>query len=156
MVWILQLALCRHAAQIYRETVPQITALISGIISIESTAATWNNSIQVWRKYFKGSIYEEIISLVCPNFIAPLASRNLPSLSHLESKKDKESDRQLSCTWKSRRAGWGINCHTLQGKVKAKRCWRKENLGCHSFQRLNPFWRCVNGKEDCWVFLSLL
>lgn len=63
MVWILQLALCRHAAQIYRETVPQVTALILGIICIESTAATWNNSIQVWQKDFKGSIYEEIISV---------------------------------------------------------------------------------------------
>lgn len=60
-VWILQQALCRHAAKIHRETGPQITALISGLIYNKNSTSTWNKfHLSVTKKKSSRS-FEEMI-----------------------------------------------------------------------------------------------
>lgn len=145
MVWILQLAPCRHAAQIYRETVLQITALISGLICIESVAATRNNSIQVWQKDFKSSIYEEIISPISlPEFYSPFCfQRSTQSISYgklhkVQVKKPREVTRHLPCTWKTKEQGGELTV-TATGKSHSKKILGKRKYRMSPFPMIKPF-----------------
>lgn len=121
----------------------------------------WIDSFQLWQKDFKGSYLwrNDFSPSLCPNYCTPSFCFQRSTQSLLEAvawspgkKSHVGSHRHLPCTSKNQRA---FNGHTLERKLTVKKYWGKENLGRHTFQWLNPFWRCVNSMEDCWGLVGV-